>query len=259
MIVKERKIDWEKEFTRNYPIEKFQEINHFWWRDCYDQIEKFVFKNIPLNNGSELIECGCGSGNSSLKIAHLVKRVVLFDGSAVALSCAKKLADYYGVKNVEFIKGDAFCLPFQDNQFDFCWNIGLIEHYNFKEAGKIVGEMLRVVEGGGHIIIGVPNFTSLPIIKARILGSKILRPLIFWAKGYKIKDEIKYNLMDLKNLIFRTAKESGVEVGGVSYGYVGSVLPIETPRFIFKKLNKLFSKVFPMFSFLILVSIEVKK
>jgi len=259
MSAKEWKINWEEEFKRDYSVEKFQEVNHYWWKDCYDQIEEFVLKNVPLDKKSELLECGCGSGNSSLRLAHLVKRVILLDFSDAALSCARKLAYYHGAKNVEFVKGDAFGLPFQDNQFDLCWNIGVIEHYNFEGAKKIVREMLRVVKDGGRVIIGTPNFMSLPVIKARLLSLKILMPLTFWIKGYRVKDEIKYNLKDLKNLVFLASKENGARLDKISYCYVGSILPVETPGFIFAKVNKFLSRVFSRFSFLVLISAKVEK
>lgn len=253
------KVDWEKEYERNYPVEKFQEVAHYWWQDCYKQIEDFVLGHVFLDKNSEILESGCGSGNSSLKLASLVKKVILLDTSNAALNCAKKLANYYKVKNVEFVKSDTFNIPFKNERFDFCWNIGLIEHYNSEEAKKIIKEMLRVIKQGGWICIGVPNFASLPIIKARLLSFKPLKPLTFWIKGYRLEEERKYRLKDLNNLLFLASKESGVGLTQVSSDYVGSILPVETPNFIFKKINKFFSTFFSKFSFLILISAKVKK
>jgi len=259
MTNKEKKINWEEEFKRDYPVEKFQEVSHYWWKDCYNQIEKFIFKNIPLNNNSEILECGCGSGNSSLKLARLVKKVILLDNSNTALDCAKRLAGYYQVENVEFVRGDVFSMPFNSDQFDFCWNIGLIEHYNFSEAKQIIKEMSRIVKQEGWICLGVPNFMSLPIIKAKFLYFKPLRLFTFRVKGYRLKDETRYDLKDLRKLLFSVSRESGIKFEQVSSYYIGSVLPVETPRFIFEKINKFLSKLFSRLSFLILISAKVKK
>ncbi|PIW92371.1 MAG: hypothetical protein COZ89_00220 [Candidatus Nealsonbacteria bacterium CG_4_8_14_3_um_filter_37_23] len=261
-MFKDKKIkdfDWEKEFNRNYSVESFQEVRYYWWKDCYNQIGKFVLQNIPLNNNSEILECGCGSGNSSLRLASLVKKITLLDSSDNALKCAKKLADYYRVKNAEFIKGDVFHMFFENNRFDFCWNIGLIEHYNFEQAKEIVKEMLRVTKSTGWMLLGVPNFKSLAIIKAKLLSHGLLRPLTFWIKGYRLGEEKKYNLDSLKRLIRIASEESGVKIEQTSFDYVGSVLPVETPAFIFKKIDKFFSRFFSRFSFLILVAVKINK
>ena len=251
--------DWEKEFNRNYSVESFQEISHYWWKDCYNQIEKFVLQNIPLNNNSEILECGCGSGNSSLRLAPLVKKTILLDSSNNALKCAKELADYYKVKSVEFVTGDVFNMPFKNNQFDFCWNIGLIEHYNFEQAQKIVKEMMLVTKSSGWIFIGVPNFKSLAIIKAKILSYAFLKPLTSRIKGYRLRGEKKYSLSSLKRLIRVASEENDIKIEQVSFDYVGSVLPVETPKFIFKRINKFFSRFFPRYSFLFLVAVKINK
>ena len=251
--------DWEKEFDRNYSIENFQEISHDWWKDCYNQIEKFVLQNIPLNNNSEILECGCGSGNSSLLLAPLVKKIILLDSSNNALKCAKELADYYKIKNVKFVNGDIFHMPLENNLFDFCWNIGLIEHYNFEQAKEIIKEMMRVTKSSGWIFIGVPNFKSLAIIKAKILSYSFLKPLTFLIKGYRLNGEKKYSLSNLKRLICTTSEENNIKIEQASFDYIGSVLPVETPKFIFKRVNKFFSRFFLRSSFLVLVAVKINK
>lgn len=251
--------DWDKEFNRNYPVEEFQEVDHHWWKDCYNQIEKFVLQNIPLQSDSEILESGCGSGNSSLRLASLVEKVVLLDSSENALKCARQLADYYKVKNAEFIKGDVFRLPFENNRFNFCWNIGLIEHYNLEQAKQIVEEMLRVTKLEGWLLMGVPNFKSLAVIKAKLLSYSFLKPLTFWIKGYRLGEERKYNPADLKRLIHATAEESGIGIEQFPLGYVGSFLPVETPQVVFKRIDKFFSRLFSGFSFLILFAVKIKK
>lgn len=249
--------NWEKEFERDYPVEKFQEIDNYWWKDCYNKIENFVLKNIPLDKNSKILECGSGSGNSSLRLANKVKKVVLLDSSKNALRCSKQLAGRYKANNAEFIEGDIFHMPFEEKEFDLCWNIGVIEHYDFMKAKEAIKEMLRVTKDSGYICIGVPNFKSLAIIKAILLSSRILKPLTFWAKGYRLSDEKRYDEEDLNNLLAVAAKESRVELKNISFGYVGSVLPAETPKGIFQKLDNLFSRIFSKSSFLVMVTAKI--
>jgi len=250
-------LNWEKEYKRNYPVEKFQEINHHWWKDCYEQIEQFVLKNVSLNANSKILECGCGTGNSSLRLANKVKKVVLFDISSNALKCARQLSEYYNVHNVEFINGDIFHMPFDDKQFDLCWNIGVVEHYEVNRAKEILKEMLRVIKNSGYICIGVPNFLSLAILKARFLSFRFLKPLTFWIKGYRLTDERKYDAKTLENLLLTASKEKGIKLERISIGYVGSILPIETPGYIFRKINNFCNRLFNKFSFLILMTAKI--
>ncbi len=250
--------NWEQEYKRDFQVNKFQEISHYWWRDCYDQIEEFILKNVPLNKNSEILECGCGTGNSSLRLAHKVKQVVLLDIANNTLKCAKQLAEYYKVKNVEFIRGDVFRMPFNDKRFDFCWNIGLIEHYSIPQAKEILKEMLRVTKNSGYMCIGVPNFVSLAILKAKFLSLKLLKPLTFWIKGYRLTDEKKYDEKILCKLLFIINKEKGGKFTQINFNYVGSILPIETPKYIFRKINKFFTHFLNKTSFLILVIAKIK-
>ena len=251
--------NWEQEFERNYSVEKFQEISHYWWQDCYNQIEEVVLKNILLDNHSKILECGSGSGNSSLRLANRVKKVVLLDGSKNALKCSRQLSKHYKADNIKFVEGDIFHLPFNDKSYDFCWNIGVIEHYDLIKAKEAVKEMLRVTKNFGYVCIGIPNFASLATIKARVLSFRILNPLTFWIKGYRLSDEKKYDIKILNKLLLTASKESGVKLKRISFEYAGSVLPVETPHYIFRKINRFCNYIFRKSSFLILVIVKIDR
>lgn len=257
MSEKESLIRWEKEFERNYPVEKFQEISHFWWRDCYEDIERIIIKNIPLSVKTVILEYGCGSGISSLSLASKVKKVFLLDRAKNPLKCAKQLSEYLGVENAEFLNGDIFSFPFKRSQFDFCWNIGLIEHYDFSTAKILIEKVAGITKQSGYICLGVPNFRSLAILKARMLSIRALRVFTSHIKGYRLDDEKKYNEKKLISLLEKVGREKGFEFSDISIDYAGSVLPVETPRFIFRAINGPISRMFKRFSFLILLTAKV--
>lgn len=250
---------WEEEYKRKVPVEKYQEINNYWWIDCYNEIQEFILDNIKISKNDKILEAGCGSGNSSLRLARKVKEVNLLDKSSNSLKCARKLTEYYHLSNVNFCKGDIFHMPYPDQFFNFSWNIGVIEHYNLQESKKIIKEMIRVTKNDGYICIGVPNFLSLPILKARLLAYKPLKFLTSQIKGFRLKDEKEYNEQILKGLIEKVAKEESIKLNNVNIGYVGSVLFVETPKFIFKAINPLVSKIFSKNSFLILFIIKINR
>jgi ubiquinone/menaquinone biosynthesis C-methylase UbiE len=62
----------------------------------------------------------------------------LLDISPVALKYATYLAEKNRCKNIKIIKGDIFEMPFKSEEFDFVWNIGVIEHYDLKEIDLIL-------------------------------------------------------------------------------------------------------------------------
>jgi ubiquinone/menaquinone biosynthesis C-methylase UbiE len=258
MPEKESSLRWEKEFQRSYSTEEFQEVSSFWWRDCYDGIEKSLLEKVPLDKNSLVIEYGCGSGISSLRLAPKIEKVYLLDTAESALNCAKQLADYLKVANVEFLFEDAFNMPFKDGYADLCWNVGLLEHYDRPKAKELLKESARVVKDSGYICIGVPNFRSLPIIKARILSMKALRPLIGLLKGYRLDDEKNYNEKKLIETLKEIEKEGEFSFLEISIDYAGSALPIETPETIFNIFNNPIGELFRKFSFLILLTAKVK-
>lgn len=249
--------EWDEEFYRDYPVSQYQEIDSYWWRDCYSQIHDFVLKNVKLNESSTILECGAGTGNSSLLLAKKVKQVFLLDSSKNALQCARKLANYYNASNVSFIEADFLSIDFK-SRVDLCWNVGVLEHYKENDAVDLVAKMIDVTNDSGYIIIGVPNFDSLPIIKAKLLSSKFFNKVTSRIGGYRLKDEKKYKFADLKRVIFSAAKKSNVIIDQESFveGYAGSFLPVESPKWFYSAISFCHS-FFKKRSFLLLVTFKI--
>lgn len=62
--------------------------------------------------------------------------------------------------------GDARCLPFKDNSYDFVYSLGVVEH--FPETATAISEHCRVVKDGGYVLVSTPRL-SLHTIVRRIL------------------------------------------------------------------------------------------
>lgn len=247
--------NWEKEFERNDNIGTYQEVSNYWWIDCYKDIDLTIRKNISFNKGMKILECGSGTGNSSLLLAGDVEKVVLLDQSRNAIDSSKKLAQYYNVKNIDFLMGDIFNMPFDGETFDFCWNIGVLEHYDAKKAKEMILEMKRVTKKRGYMCIGVPNFKSLAIARARFLSNSFLKPITNCIKGYRLDDEKSYTIKKFRKL-FSDLENDNVFFENISFHYAGSFLPVETSQKNYDKLMK-FKTSLKQFSFLILVIIKV--
>jgi ubiquinone/menaquinone biosynthesis C-methylase UbiE len=82
-----------------------------------------VFPSLPVRRGDQVLDVGCGFGDTALKLAALVGpggRVTGIDCCDAFLDFARAEVRARGVANVSFVRGDAeIALP--TNQFDFAF------------------------------------------------------------------------------------------------------------------------------------------
>lgn len=223
----------------------------YWWQEYYGQIARTVSQYISPS--SKILEAGCGSGKASIVLGEALD-ITLLDISAEALKFADLIARRFGSSKVKFQEGDIFNLPFKDMEFDFVWNVGVIEHYETQQAIQIVANMINATKKGGHIAVGVPNFKSPQIIKAKLINRKYLS----WVPGYKLDTEISYTEKDLHSLVRMASIHAKRGVTNATIYRVGSPLPVESPKFVVKSFGKPLSKLMPerKFLYLIIASIE---
>lgn len=101
-------------------------------------------------DGGLVLEPGCGSGFILGQLSNMGFKCVGLDYRKEALRVSKETS-----RNVEFIRGDIFSMPYQDNSFDIVWNDGVLEHYKSARAIAACKEMKRIAKR--YVIIGVPN------------------------------------------------------------------------------------------------------
>lgn len=93
--------------------------------------------------GSRVLDLGCGPGTITLGIGAAVS-----PGSVVGVDAG---AEASTVGNVEFVRADAYELPFDDGSFDRVFSHALFEH--LAEPVRALTEASRVLRSGG--VIGV--------------------------------------------------------------------------------------------------------
>lgn len=131
---------------------------------------KALAKTLASIQTGILVEIGSGSGYAAKGIASLKPGccVIGIDSTEEAIALAQQGAS----TNVEFLKGDAFDLPFSAETIAASWTEGLIEHYPQSWRG-IIDEQNRITEPGGLIITSVPNILNLPrTLATTIQGSR---------------------------------------------------------------------------------------
>jgi len=239
-IVEHEKNLWEqifkKKFTKNQI--NFNRFSSFWDEDYYDKITRFIDSLIKKYSYKNLLEAGSGSGRSSIILSSDIERTLL-DISPTALDYARHIAKNFGAKNIKFVPGNIFNLPFEDEKLDFVWNTGVIEHYDINAIEMILKEMIRTTKPGGMVAFGIPNFLSGPTLKAWIL--KYLPESL---PGYRLETENFYKNKILKNSLIKIAKENNKNIDWIKIKYFGNPLPLESPKWLIKTAGKIIDFVF---------------
>ena len=130
-------------------------------REASSAIEPFVefLTDQNLNNLAGL-EMGCGKGRNVIDLAKqpIIKKMVGFDFSEVAVVEAKRRAKEAGVESkTEFLVADATeHWPFTDATFDFCMDLNASTDIETPSGRKeAIEEMKRVLKRGGYFLLYV--------------------------------------------------------------------------------------------------------
>ena len=146
----------EDSFDQNWESRKEARYNH-WTRGLPANQIQLAFRRHWLTfqaylhdlPSSSVLEIGCGRGTISSYFAAAKYDTTLLDSSETVLQLARKVfsANHHEAK---FIAGDAFQLPFADDQYSVCVSIGLMEH--FERVGSLLSEQLRVLAPSGVLL-----------------------------------------------------------------------------------------------------------
>ncbi len=104
-----------------------------------------------LERGMSLLDVGCGPGTITIDLARRLApgQVVGLDAVEGPLAAARAEADEAGVSNVEYVVGDAYALPFEDDSFDVVHAHQVLQH--LADPVAALREMGRVVTPGGVV------------------------------------------------------------------------------------------------------------
>ncbi|HLF03530.1 MAG TPA: methyltransferase domain-containing protein [Anaerolineales bacterium] len=112
-----------------------------------------LFESLNPVAGEHILDVGCGTGGAVRAIARRVAgigRVIGVDNSATMIVAAAQRAERLALP-VEFRTADAGKLLFENDSFDACFSIGLMEVVPDPRA--VLAEMVRVIRPGGRVFI----------------------------------------------------------------------------------------------------------
>ena len=145
--------DWEKYWKKKTLLTR-----------AVDFMREHYFLNIPIiylgnYEGKTILEAGCGTSESLVRIAKKAKHVTAFDISPKALQLSKQNFEKHRIQKSKYslALGNIQKMKFKDNTFDIVFNTGVVEHFDDdKINNKPVEEMVRVAKKGGKVVILVP-------------------------------------------------------------------------------------------------------
>jgi len=122
------------------------------------KIEK-VARQLPLEQGSQVLDVGPGDGALFRIIAGRVRRCCGVDPSANAVARLTSL--FQDAQNVEFAVGSAEDVPYGDAEFDVVVvNSVLLCLPSVAAVEKSLSELVRVCRPGGTVFVGEMPFRS---------------------------------------------------------------------------------------------------
>lgn len=119
-------------------------------RKADPEIARRIYHHLQLDNGSRVLDIGCGTGNYTISLQDMGLVMVGTDISSTMLkgASAKSL-------DIPWIKADAGNLPFEESEFRGAISTLVIHH--FPELDAPFREAYRVISEGRFVI-----FTSSP-------------------------------------------------------------------------------------------------
>lgn len=139
----------------------FEEALMFWSKisGVYDLVENIYngkanarttdYVASLMDKDDKVLECACGTGMFSVKIAPCVKSLTATDFADGMLKRAKKKCSKFS--NVLIESGDITALKYEDNSFDKAIAANVI--HLLDDPKKAIDELKRVVKPGGTIVI----------------------------------------------------------------------------------------------------------
>jgi len=128
----------------------------------YGESTQRLCKRSGIADGMRVLEIGSGAGDVALTLAELVGpagQVIGVDVNPSILDTARRRATDAGMRNVEFIAGDARVLAFAD-KFDAI--VGRFVLMYMSDPGKAFSKLITHLKPGGIAAFQEPEYTLYP-------------------------------------------------------------------------------------------------
>ena len=148
-------------------------------------------KDVYKNSSPHILDVGCGTGRTAIKIAKLLQNgghltgIDVYDKMAIAGNSLERVQKNAKIEGVEdkttFQYGSAIDIPFDDENFDIV-NFSSVLHELHEKGGsnKALDEASRVLKQGGYLFVSEWNRYSLQTIAFLGIFIFVFKPYNFW-------------------------------------------------------------------------------
>jgi ubiquinone/menaquinone biosynthesis C-methylase UbiE len=146
--------------------------------DQANTLSELLHHDTVFAPGARVLECGCGTGAQTVHLAawNPAAQIVSVDISAISLEHARRRVAAAGYRNVEFLKGDIFDLPFSDEDFDHVFLCFVLEH--LAESARALGGVSRTLRRDGTITVIEGDHGSWFCYPVTLEAKKVVQCLI---------------------------------------------------------------------------------
>jgi len=143
--------DWERTWSSTYFLFANKFFGIFFWKNLLS-----LLKNINITTKTNIIEFGCGTGESLLKLAKRYDcKVTLVDYCESVLKKTSMTFNKNKIK-AKFILKDVFNIVLR-KKYDLALSIGLIEHFEGKKRKSMFKIHKDAIKKNGYVIIYIPR------------------------------------------------------------------------------------------------------
>ncbi len=154
------------------------------------------------------VEMGCGTAESSRRIAPARRLLVGLDFSSGALRAARRAANLGG-----HVQADIGRLPFRDASLGGIWNLGVMEHFEEEKGLGILREFARVLRPGAcAVLFWPPEFGSSRLVLAPI---EAVRSVLTRRRFRFFPDEV--NRLRSPSHARRVLRAAGLEAAAIEF------------------------------------------
>lgn len=122
---------------------------------------------LPPGKGELLLDIGCGWGRWSIAAGGKGYNPIGVDPSLGWVLTARRVAAKLGLPG-RFLVADARNLPFRPAVFDVVFSFGVLQHFSKHNAMQALGEVARVLKGGGTSLVQMANRYGLRNLQHQI-------------------------------------------------------------------------------------------
>lgn len=113
---------------------------------------------------ASLLHAGCGSGQ--------VDEVIQNEMNITAVDLSSSALRLYQKNNPNAARvhhASIFALPFLSSSFDGAYNLGVIEHFDDEEIGRMLSEMDRILKPSGKLVIFWPHRRGTSVVALKLV------------------------------------------------------------------------------------------